>query len=337
MSSHPHHPVRIGIVGAGAIAGSHVTALAGSELVEVAAVADVRRDAAERLAATAGAAAFLDHRALLDHCEAVLLCTPPATHAPLVLELLDAGMPVLCEKPLATSVSDALAMLDAARRTGLPFSMASKFRFVADVAAAREMVRDGVLGDVLLLENLFASRVDMRGRWNADPVVAGGGVLIDNGTHSVDLVRSILGSVAEVAAVEARRVQGLAVEDTARLFLRTVDGASATCDLSWSIDKQRHDYLEIAGTEGTVQVGWKGSRYQLNDGQGWVQFGTGYDKVAALRGVVENFAGAVRGECEPLVTPEDALASVLVIDGAYASLRQDHWVGVPEGAVQAWA
>ena len=337
MSSHPVHPVHLGIVGAGAIAGAHVAALAGSDRVRVCGVADVRPEAADRLAIAAGAEPFTDHRQLLDRCDAVLLCTPPATHAPLVLELLDAGMPVLCEKPLATSVSDALAMLDAARRAGVPFSMASKFRFVADVVAAREMVRDGALGDVLLLENIFASRVDMHGRWNADPAIAGGGVLIDNGTHSVDLVRSILGSVAEVAAVEARRVQGLPVEDTARLFLRTVDGASATCDLSWSIDKQRHDYLEIAGTEGTVQVGWKGSRYQLDDGTGWQPFGTGYDKVAALRGVVENFAGAVRGECEPLVTPEDALASVLVIDGAYASLRQDHWVGVPEGAVSAWA
>jgi predicted dehydrogenase len=297
----------------------------------------VRSEAAESLAAATGCDVARHHRELVDTCDAVLLCTPPSTHAPLAIELLEAGLPVLCEKPLATSVPDALAMLEAARRTGLPFSMASKFRFVDDVVAARTMVQDGVLGEVLLIENIFASRVDMRGRWNADPAIAGGGVLIDNGTHSVDLVRSILGSISEVAAVEARRVQQLEVEDTARLFLRTADGASATCDLSWSIDKQRHDFLEIAGTEGTVQVGWKVSRYQLADRRGWVKLGHGYDKVAALRGVVENFACAVRGECLPLVTPEDALASVLVIEGAYASLRQDHWVGVPEGAVQAWA
>ena len=330
-------PLRLGIVGAGAIAGAHVAALAGSKEVTVSVVADTRLEAADALAAACGADAVGDHRAVLGRCEAVLLCTPPSTHAPIAVELLESGLPVLCEKPLATSISGAIAMLEAARRTGLPFSMASKFRFVADVVEARRMVQAGDLGEVLLLENVFATRVDMRGRWNADPAVSGGGVLIDNGTHSVDLVRSILGSVSEVAAVEARRVQGLAVEDTARLFLRTVDGASATCDLSWSIDKQRHDFLEIAGTRGTVQVGWKGSRYLLDDGRGWVSLGTGYDKVAALRGVVENFACAVRGTCEPRVTPEDALASVLVIDGAYASLRQDHWVGVPEGAVQAWA
>jgi predicted dehydrogenase len=79
--------------------------------------------------------------------------------------------------------------------------------------------------------------------------------LIDNGTHSVDIIRYFLGPVAEVQVVEGRRVQKLDVEDTVRMFVRTDEGVMGSIDLSWSMNKEQPYYLSIYGSQGTVLVG----------------------------------------------------------------------------------
>ena len=140
--------------------------------------------------------------------------------------------------------------------------MASKFRYVDDVIRAKQIVDSGILGDVVLFDNAFTARVDMSKRWNSNPDVSGGGVLIDNGTHSVDIARYFLGPLAEVHVVEGRRSQGLKVEDTVQIFVRSEQGAMGTIDLSWSINKELDRYISIYGTQGTVFVGWKEARYR---------------------------------------------------------------------------
>jgi predicted dehydrogenase len=180
----------------------------------------------------------------------------------------------------------------------------------------------------VLFENAFTARVDMSRRWNADPRIAGGGVLIDNGTHSVDIVRYFLGPIEAVEAVEGKRIQGLQVEDTVRLFVRTHSGVLGSIDLSWSLNKELESYIDIYGSNGIVRVGWKESKYRPTSSPGWIVFGKGYDKVEAFQRQVENFCRAIRGEEKLLITAADALASVQVIEAAYESLRHDDWVGV---------
>lgn len=317
------HRLRLGIVGAGAIAQSYAHALRSSACVEVAAVVDVRPDAALAMAEDLRCEAFADATALAAgrRCEAALVCTPPATHAAIALELLEAGLPVLCEKPLALDLATARTMVAAAERRDVLFTMASKFRFVEDLIRARSLFESGALGDVVLVENAFTSRVDMSRRWNADPAVSGGGVLIDNGTHSVDVVRFLFGPVLAVHAAEGLRMQPIAVEDTVRLALRTERGVLASVDLSWSLQKEREWWLEVYGSGGCLQLGWKASRWRRSSAPEWVELGRGYDKHEALRGTVENFAAAIRGEQALRIGPADALASVAVIEAAYESLR----------------
>jgi predicted dehydrogenase len=212
--------------------------------------------------------------------------------------------------------------------------MASKFRYANDVAEAKRILESGAIGETILFENIFASRVPMGGRWNADPAISGGGVLIDNGTHSVDIARFILGPIVEVSAVEGKRVQGLAVEDTAQMFLRSLDGAMGTVDLSWSIDKAVDAYIGIYGSEGTIQIGWRESRYRRANGE-WVTFGAGYDKVEAMSAQVRNFCRAVTGDEELVITADDAIASVDVVAAAYRSMGRNHWVAVREPVVRS--
>jgi predicted dehydrogenase len=323
-------PVVFGLVGAGAIAQAYAQAFRGLAAARVAAVADVRPAAARALAEELGCDAFASHLEMTEraHLDAALVCTPPASHAEICLQLLERGMAVLCEKPLALDAACARRMVAAAEQAGVPLTMASKFRYVDDVTRAKSIVASGILGEIVLFENSFTARVDMAKRWNAQPRLSGGGVLIDNGTHSVDLVRYFLGPIAEVNAVEGKNVQRLAVEDTVRLFMHSVDGVMASIDLSWSLNKERPSYLDIYGSHGTVQVGWKQSRYRQAGSSDWVAFGSGYDKVQALRRQLDNFCGAVRGRERLLITAEDAIASVEVIETAYAALRDSHWMPV---------
>jgi predicted dehydrogenase len=118
------------------------------------------------------------------------------------------------------------------------------------------------------------------------------------------------------------------VEETATVFVRSMSGVICSIDLSWSISKHRDSFLDIYGSRGAISVGWKGSSYiDFADGK-WVSFGNGYNKVQAFRSQIENFAKAIRGEEPLLITGEDAMASVNIIESAYRALRQNQWVPV---------
>jgi predicted dehydrogenase len=194
--------------------------------------------------------------------------------------------------------------------------MCSKFRFVPDVTLAERLVRDGLLGKVVLYENVFCSRVPMAGRWNADPALSGGGVLIDNGAHAADLAKIFVGRVERLSAHFGPRVQDLPVEDTVRVVFEAESGCVGTIDLSWSIHRNLDWYVALHGSKGTLRLGWKESAYVLLGGD-WTPFGSGYDKKEALRAQLAEFAKVVRGLAEPRPSAEDALDSVRLIDAAY--------------------
>ncbi|MBI4878263.1 MAG: Gfo/Idh/MocA family oxidoreductase [Planctomycetes bacterium] len=328
--------LKFGLIGAGSIAHAYKPAFDNLAQGRLAAVADVRPEAAQAFAEGLGCRGYASHLDLVEHekIDAAVVCTPPASHPEICVALLERGIHVLCEKPLAIDSQGAQRMAEAARRGNALLSMASKFRFVDDVALGHSMVASGVLGEISLFENAFTARVDMSARWNSDPKVSGGGVLIDNGTHSVDILRYFLGPIQEVQVVEGKRLQGLAVEDTVRVFARSASNVLATIDLSWSINKELESFIDIYGTKGAARIGWAKSRYRRSTDREWVVFGSGYDKVGAFRKQIANFCNAIRG-VEPLrVTVEDGLASVRVIEAAYRSLAGNNWVAVDNGGAR---
>ena len=322
-------PLRLLLVGCGGIAAAYLQALAKTPGLVLAAV--VEPDPAR--ATPAGVlrhASLAAWRAAGPVCDAALVLTPPASHEAIAVELLAAGLHVLCEKPLAPTVAAAERMLAAARAAGRRLMMGSKFRYTPDVAQAHRLLREGACGDVVLYENVFCSHVDMSRRWNADAPQSGGGVLIDNGCHSVDIARFLLGPIARVQAQFGRRAQAVAVEDTARLLFTSRSGALGSIDLSWSVHKETDSYVRVHGTRGTVEVGWRGSRWKRVGGE-WQAIGAGYDKVAAFAGQLRDFADAIGGR-SPVIGDADALASVVVVDCAYRSERESRWIDVPEAA-----
>jgi predicted dehydrogenase len=318
------------VVGCGRIAQTHLQALATVPECRLQGVVDERESAAESVANQFGCKAHTDYRESLhgNQPEAAIICTPPATHAEIACFFLEHGIHVLSEKPLAVCSEQAAVMLQKAETKSCVLMMASKFRYVDDVIKAKAIVESGILGDVVLFENVFCSKVDMRGRWNSTKAVAGGGVLIDNGCHSVDLARFLLGPIVKVQAEEGKRVQLLEVEDTARLYFRTHADTMGAVDLSWSIHKEQESYIDLYGTDGVLSIGWKCSKYRQSEKLNWVHFGEGYNKIAAFTRQIKNFVGAIKGQEAPLITAKDGYESVKVIEAAYRSAKMNKWVQV---------
>jgi predicted dehydrogenase len=325
--------VRFALVGAGGVARSYAQAFANCDEVRVVAVADVVPQAAQSLASRLGCPGFPSHESLVRHgpgFDAIVLCTPPDSHETLTTWFLQRGIAVLCEKPFTLNSSSAQRMAQAAAAGRSLLTMASKFRFVADLVEARRLLQAGVLGTPLVVENVFAAQTDMRHRWNSDPEISGGGVWIDNGSHAADIMRFLLGPLTEVMLVEAPRTQGLAVEETVQFLGRNREGVLALSQLSWSLARDQDWFVSILGSEGCVQVGWKQSRYRTHTSPTWTVFGSGYNKVEAFQAQLLNFARAWRGQEELRITLDDALASVAVIEAGYQALREGCWVRVEE-------
>jgi predicted dehydrogenase len=327
--------VKYGLIGAGGIAQAYAQAFETNTTSKLVAVADVRPEAAQALAERLNATYYPSYEAMVssEELDAVIICTPPISHLEIVTHCLENGINVLCEKPLSIDSGSAKQMIAVAEREGKLLTMASKFRYVEDVIKAKSLMASGVLGEIILFENAFTARVDMANRWNANPAISGGGVLIDNGTHSLDIMRYFLGPLNQVQVFEGKRLQAEAVEDTVRIFVKSETGVVGNIDLSWSINKDLDSYIRIYGTQGTISVGWKESKYKQTSSPDWIKFGNGYDKVQAFGSQIDNFARAIRGEEKLLITAADGLASVEVVEAAYAAMRRSEWTPVSALAV----
>lgn len=313
----------LGVVGAGAIGALHVETALSLPEARLAAVCDLRPEPLEH-ASLLGAHIYSDYRSMLqnERLDGIVVCTPPSTHEEIATHAVRCNADVLCEKPLAIDTHAAIRMLRSAKRAGRVLMLASKFRYVEGVAAARELLREGTLGAIRHAEIVFTSNVDMRSRWNSDPRQSGGGVVIDNGSHAADICRYLFGPIVSVTAVAYTRTPGLAVEDSAYLYLGTGDGTGITVDLSWSLERRLPHYIRVYGERGRMTVGWAETTLSLNPLITPTRIAPQYSKVEAFRALQRDFIGAASGRGAARIDAADALASVEVIDAAYRAIRE---------------
>src|SRR5262249_6469881 len=149
-----------------------------------------------------GGRAYRSHSEMIanEKLQAVSVCTLPSTHRDIVIDLLRSGIHVLCEKPLAISVEEGREMLRAAQDRRALVLPAFKFRFFDEIQKAKELLASNSLGKILTFRVMFGGLIDMTGTWYAQKKLAGGGVIMDNGPHALDIVRYLLGEVRSVNA-----------------------------------------------------------------------------------------------------------------------------------------
>src|SRR5262249_22972193 len=231
-------PFRIGLLGCGEIGAQNAHAIADSPKLELGACFDPAAHLAEDVAARFGGASCRSSDELLAHSlDAVVIATPHHLHAPLALESVAAGLHVVVEKPLALNISEACEIVAAADRAGVALSTCFPFRYEEHIAAAKGLSDRGALRPLRgVLVNYGADKPPSywlggySGRsvapWRRDRRQAGGGVVVMNLCHYLDLVRYVAG--AEVETVTARVDTGLDddhVEDTAAVAIGYADGA----------------------------------------------------------------------------------------------------------------
>ena len=325
--------LRVGIVGCGKMARIHLMTYQGAKGVEIASVCDLNPDAAAAFAKETGArvAASPADMARSDGLDAVTVVTPPGTHLENCRPLLKAGVAVYCEKPLEVDAKAAGRLAALAKRTEAVFMVGFNHRFHAPIVELKKLIGKGALGKPLLFRNIFASYMPVAGDHRCNRALSGGGTLIDNCSHSVDLFRFLMGEPTHVQTMGGNVMQDVAIEDFGMMHLRTADGAFGEITSSYSLPGAGN-WVELYGTKGMATVsywnpGHPDLAYRLN-GKDWRPVDCSKHSPNMYATAIENFLKAVRTGKTPPITAEDGLKANRVTTAAYKSLAESRQVRI---------
>ena len=326
--------LRVAVVGAGLIGRRHVELVSRSPDCDLVAVVDPDPRTVA-IARTAGVPWLETVDDLLASAppDAAIVATPSGLHLSHATACIRAGVAVLVEKPIATTVADGRRLADAATEHGVPLLVGHHRRHSPVLAAARETIRSGALGDLVAVtaSTMFAKPADYFdvAPWRRQP---GGGPILINLIHDIDALRMLAGEVLSVQAVASSKVRRFPVEDTVAATLRFAGGAlgsiiisdTAASPLSWELTAgedpafPRHDGRDcyvIAGTLGSL--GLPTMRLMTYDAPpSWTS--PARTSVAATRPgdplalQLAHFCDVVRRDADPLVSGRDAVETLRV-------------------------
>jgi predicted dehydrogenase len=337
----------VGIVGPGGIARAHARACAAVPGVRVKAVAGGRPGRAQAFSEQYGVTdVYDDYAAMLQDpaLDAVIICTPNALHAPMTIAALEAGKHVLVEKPLADTGAAAAAVAEAQRATGKTVAVALNNRFRQDVRAARQYAREQC-GEIYYARCGWFRRRGIPGIGShfTRRELSGGGPLVDIGVHMLDLCLDFMGYPEPVSVVGAtyakfgpfgrgempnRPGEGTAydVEDLASAHIRFANGATVVLEVSWALETEDRDWVEVMGTRGGVRLA--GGKVQVFS----EQFGRPVDSFPLLpqmpgeqmrTDLMAHFVHCCRTGEEPVAGVRHGLLLNRIFDAIYTSGAED--------------
>lgn len=249
--------VRFGVVGVGGMGMGHCRSLQKVANARLTAVCDVNFAAAEKAAQELGVKAFDDHRALIRSglCDAVTIATPHPFHPQAAIDCMNAGLHVLSEKPLSERVSTAEKMVQAARKNRVAFAIMFQRRFEPEIVKAMELIRSGRIGNIyrtaLISPEFRSQRYYDSGSWRATWSGEGGGVMMNQSPHVIDLFIQLAGMPSEVFGMIATRMHRIEVEDQADAILRYPNGGIGYLYCS-TIEAGPGQMIEIFGDKGKL-------------------------------------------------------------------------------------
>ncbi|RAO55032.1 Inositol 2-dehydrogenase [Micromonospora saelicesensis] len=296
---------RVGLVGAGGVAQRHARVLAGFDDVELVGVTDVASEAASALAAQHGGRACADVAELLaTELDAVYVCVPPFAHGPAEEAVIEAGVPMFVEKPVAVDLSTAERIADLVARRGLRTAVGHHWRYLSVLDQARDLLADR---PVRMVSGAWLDKVPPVAWWSRRD--RSGGPVVEQAAHVLDLIRVLAGEVSEVTAYgngTPPPVDGADIDSVTTAALRFADGAvgtlSAACVLGW---KHRAG-LEILADGLALAITEDGLSIRDADGERHVPA----DPEAARVAVDRAFVDAVRGIGDDVRVPyAEALAT----------------------------
>jgi len=305
--------VRIGIIGGGGISGTHVRAAQGIEGVEIAAVYGHNREKTAALAASAGAVAYDDFERFLAHpLDMVAIGSPSGLHAAQATAAVRRGLHALVEKPLDVTTSKIDALAAEAERAGRLVGVIFQERLLPDVVALKRRLDAGEFGTPLFIAGQMhwyrPPEYYAASTWRGTPTLDGGGVLINQGIHTLDLMLHLFGPARRVSGRAATRLHAIDVEDTAAALIEFESGAFGVFEGTTAASPGFPRRIEIAGSAARAVYEDPARPATVAD-------------ATPHRRVFEDFIEAVRTGRPPMCDAREGRRSVALIDAIYRSAR----------------
>lgn len=357
-------PIRVGIVGAGAIVRlSHLPAMSRVEGVLPVSIADPDGERAELLAKEYDLAAFTSYSDMIEagDLDAVLIAIPNHLHLDVARQAAAAGLHVFTEKPVAHNLEDALAIQEATDAAGVVTQTGFNQRFREPVQMARRGIDAGVVGDVLSFRSVYSESYDLypaASKYRYDLAQSGGASILDLAIHRIDLARYLVGEIVEVCATIDHTTIPFPADDNVFLLVRFENGATGVIS-SDRFSPQVSNATDLYGPQGTIHLSTEtrnpfssvplafSSRLpqdqlprELAEADWptawWLDYVPGtWVSVTPPRTNPydlewDAFARAVRGEQVPgRPTIADGVRAQEVVTAAYRSVREHGWVSLP--------
>ena len=334
-------PLRIGLIGAGMIGRKHAAYIAASADCDLVAISDPS-EASKAIAAEHEVARYADFGDMMasEDLDGVIIAAPNDLHEAAGIEAAAHGLPMLVEKPIASDLEAAGRLAAAANRAGVPLLVGHHRRYNPRAQRARAIVREGALGKLVAVNMIWGVRKPasyFAATWKKHP---GGGPVLINLIHEIDMLRFICGEVVELMALSSNAVRGFDVEDSAGVTLRFDNGALGTVLISdtapspWSWEQatgenhptfpeNEQNPTRFFGTEAAME--FPRLRIWRHDGNvDWNSPLSSEDvalpKVDVYTEQVAHFTRVIRGEENPIISGEDAsrslAATLAVIEAA---------------------
>ena len=345
---------RVAMIGAGTIVQyGHIPNFQSIPNVSVEAICDVQE---ERVQAVAEAQniphTFTDYEAMLTEVkpDITVIATPNIFHHPMTMAALNAGSHVLCEKPLALTYADAKEMMDLAASKELVVNVGSHYRWSDAIRAAKAQADAGFYGEIYAARTVWHRRSGIPGfgSWFTRKSLAGGGCLLDIGIHALDRALFIMGypKPVTVSGVTFSKMgtQGIGlggwgadiqkpsentefdVDDLSWALVRFDNGAALQLQVSWAVNNEQQFVTEIYGSQGGAAVGDQDQMtlYTILNGQeSNVEVQVPRSGTNSYMHLVRNFISHLDGDPEAeVITPEQSLTSVKIIEGVFRSATE---------------
>lgn len=330
--------IHVGILGGGGISETHARAASEIEDVRLAAVCGQNREKVGALAERFGAQPYTDVDAFLRHrpMQAVLIGSPSGLHAHQGIAAARAGLHVMTEKPIDVTSERADELIRACAGAGVKLGVFFQDRFAPDLVRLKHAIDEGALGRPLLA----SARVKWwrppeyygRSRWRGKRALDGGGAVMNQGVHTVDLLLWLLGDVRRVFARQATALHEIEVEDVLVATLEFKSGALATFEATTAAFPGYPRQLELSGSEGTVIVqqdkiasaDLRTPREDLKGGEASTNLAASSPIVSDVRGhkaALEDFLRAIKDGGEPRCNGAEGRRSVALVEALYRSAR----------------
>lgn len=332
---------KFGIIGGGMIAHVHAKAIQKIPQAAVGGIYDPVPENAEAFARQYGCKVYGSLQQMLvdPELDVVNICTPSGTHAELAIAAARAGKHVVVEKPLAISREDARAVVRAQKEAKVKICVISQLRFSPSVQAVKQAVKQGEFGKMILgslsmryhRSEEYYQKGNWRGRWSSD----GGGALMNQGIHGLDLLCYICGPVVAVHAFYKTLLHDIEVEDTLCAILEFENGALGTLEASTAVKPGHARRIEIGGTQGSAVLTedaiteWKMETPLPDTGPRWDMNAANDPAAVDVSGhklQFENLLAAIEGREALLVDAAAGCKTVEVVLGIYQAARSGNTV-----------